>query len=112
MQGEGPPLLYLHGGGGWIDSASTLIPFLATQFRVNEMEQMGHGRTADDVDRPFHYHDMVEDTIELMRQLGIESATVLGYSDGRNIGLDMAIQQGTPARWRMRACCHRRRIGG
>jgi pimeloyl-ACP methyl ester carboxylesterase len=34
---------------------------------------------------------MAEDTIELMRQLGIESASVLGYSDGGNIGLDMAI---------------------
>ena len=45
-------------------------------------EQMGHGRTADLVDRPFHYHDMAEDTVELMRQLEIESARVIGYSDG------------------------------
>jgi hypothetical protein len=28
---------------------------------------MGHGRTADVMDRPFHYHDMAEDTVELMR---------------------------------------------
>jgi pimeloyl-ACP methyl ester carboxylesterase len=54
-------------------------------------EQMGHGRTADLVDRQFHYHDMAEDTVELMRQLGIESAVVVGYSDGGIIGLDMAI---------------------
>ena len=52
---------------------------------------MGHGRTADVLDRPFHYHDMAEDTVELMRQLGIESAVVVGYSDGGIIGLDMAI---------------------
>src|SRR5438046_7417905 len=52
---------------------------------------MGHGRTADLVDRPFHYHDMAEDTVALMRQLGIESAVVVGYSDGGIIGLDMAI---------------------
>jgi pimeloyl-ACP methyl ester carboxylesterase len=32
-----------------------------------------------------------KDTVELMRQLGIESAYVLGYSDGGIIGLDMAI---------------------
>ena len=55
------------------------------------IEQMGHGRTADLIDRPFHYHDMAEDTIELMSQLGIESAVVVGYSDGGIIGLDMAI---------------------
>jgi len=52
---------------------------------------MRHGRTADLVDRPFHYHGMAEDTVELMRQLGIESALVFGYSDGGIIGLEMAI---------------------
>jgi len=55
------------------------------------MEQMGHGRTADVTERPFHYHDMAEDTVELMRQLGIARAAIVGYSDGGIIGLDMAI---------------------
>jgi pimeloyl-ACP methyl ester carboxylesterase len=54
-------------------------------------EQMGHGRTADLLDRPFHYHHMAEDTVGLMRQLGIESAVVVGYSDRGILGLDMAI---------------------
>jgi pimeloyl-ACP methyl ester carboxylesterase len=91
VHGEGPPLLTLHGGTGSINPESMVIPFFAAEFRVIAMEQMGHGRTADIVDRPFHYHDMAEDTVELMRQLGIESASVLGYSDGGIIGLDMAI---------------------
>jgi pimeloyl-ACP methyl ester carboxylesterase len=91
VHGEGPPLLTLHGGTGSINPGSTVIPFFAAQFQVIAMEQMGHGRTADIVDRPFHYHDMAEDTVELMRQLGIESASVLGYSDGGIIGFDMAI---------------------
>ncbi len=89
VHGDGPPLLLLHGGTGSIPA--TWIPFLSSQFRVIAMEQMGHGRTADMVDRPFHYHDMAEDTVELMRQLGIESAVVVGYSDGGIIGLDIAI---------------------
>jgi pimeloyl-ACP methyl ester carboxylesterase len=91
VHGAGPPLLSLHGGAGSINPASTVIPFFATQFRVIAIEQMGHGRTADVINRPFHYHDMAEDTVELMRQLGIESASVLGYSDGGIIGVDMAI---------------------
>ena len=57
---------------------------------------MGHGRTADLIDRPFHYHDMAEDTVELMRQLEIGRGVVVGYSDGGIIGLDMAIHH--PAR--------------
>lgn len=89
VHGEGSPLLLLHGGGGSIPEK--WIPFFTPPFRVIAPEQMGHGRTADLVDRPFHYHDMAEDTVELMRQLAIESAVVVGFSDGGIIGLDMAI---------------------
>ena len=89
VHGEGPPLLLLHGGTGSIPTK--WIPFFSSQFRVIAMEQMGHGRTADVTDRPFHFHDMAEDTVELMRQLGIESAVIVGYSDGGIIGIDIAI---------------------
>ena len=89
VHGAGPPLLLLHGGTGSIPVK--WIPFFSTQFEVIAMDQMGHGRTADAMDRAFHYHDMAEDTVELMRQLGIESAVIVGYSDGGIIGLDMAI---------------------
>jgi len=89
IHGKGLPLLLLHGGTGSIPEK--WIPFFSPPFRVIAMEQMGHGRTADLMDRAFHYHDMAEDTVELMRQLGIESAVVVGYSDGGIIGLDMAI---------------------
>src|SRR6266568_9063440 len=87
--GDGSPLLLLHGGSGSIPEK--WIPFFTPRFRLIAPEQMGHGRTADLVDRPFHYHDMAEDTVELMRQLGIESASIVGFSDGGIIGLDMAI---------------------
>jgi pimeloyl-ACP methyl ester carboxylesterase len=87
--GGGPPLFLLHGGSGSIPRR--WIPFLSPYFHVIAPEQMGHGRTGDVVDRPFHYHDMAEDTVELMHQLRIENAVVVGYSDGGIIGLDMAI---------------------
>src|SRR5439155_9129836 len=87
--GDGSPLLLLHGGSGSIPEK--WIPFFTPRFRLIAPEQMGHGRTADLIDRSFHYHDMAEDTVELMDQLGIESAVVVGYSDGGIIGLDMAV---------------------
>jgi pimeloyl-ACP methyl ester carboxylesterase len=58
---------------------------------VIAVEQMGHGRTADAVDREFHYHDMAEDTVALMDQLQINSAFVFGLSDAGMLGLDMAM---------------------
>ena len=89
VHGEGPPLLLLHGGAGSIPEK--WIPLFSPQFQVIAMEQMGHGRTADLSSRPFHYHDMAEDTVELMGLLEIESAAVVGYSDGGIIALEMAI---------------------
>jgi pimeloyl-ACP methyl ester carboxylesterase len=89
VHAEGPPLLLLHGGSGSIPEK--WIPYFSPPFQVIAPEQMGHGRTADVMDRPFHYRDMAEDTVELMRQLEIESAAVVGYSDGGIIGLDIAI---------------------
>ena len=89
IHGAGPPLLLLHGGTSHIPER--WIGFLSKSYQVIAMEQLGHGRTGDIANRPFHYHDMAEDTIELMRQLGIDRAIVVGYSDGGNIGLDMAI---------------------
>jgi len=72
IHGDGPPLLLLHGGAGAIPER--WIPLFSTEFRVIAPEQMGHGRTGDLPERPFHYHDMAEDTVNLMRELGIASA--------------------------------------
>ena len=91
IHGAGPPLLMLHGGTCSIEYPPLGIPFFASEFQVVAMEQMGHGRTGDVMAREFHYHGMAEDTVELMRQLGIERTVVLGLSDGGDIGLDMAI---------------------
>lgn len=89
VHGDGLPLLLLHGGTGSIPE--TWIPYFSPRFRVVATEFMGHGRTADAMGRSFHYRDLAEDMVELMRQLEIERAVIVGYSDGGIIGLDMAI---------------------
>lgn len=80
IHGDGPPLLLLHGGGDSIPELRVIAP-----------EQTGYGRSSDLVDREFHYHAMAEDAVGLMRGLKIDSAAVVGYSDGGIIGLDLAI---------------------
>jgi len=81
--GQGPPLLLLHGGTGAINPAEIA---LLQRLPGDRSEQMGHGRTTDDPGRPFHYHDMAEDTVELLRQLEIDSSLVFGFSDGGILG--------------------------
>jgi pimeloyl-ACP methyl ester carboxylesterase len=88
--GEGPPLVLLHGGGSTIqESWAHQIPYFAKTRRVIAPEQMGHGHTRD-LNRPLSYVDMAEDTAQLLTQLGIRDADVVGWSDGGIIGLHLA----------------------
>jgi pimeloyl-ACP methyl ester carboxylesterase len=90
--GHGPALVLLHGGSVsaelcWGQAFAAFSP----SFDVIAPDQMGHGRTADIPDRPFDYHAMAEDTVELLSQLGVQSAVFVGWSDGGNLALDIAI---------------------
>ncbi len=90
IYGQGPPLVLLHGGGSTIrESWSQQIPYFAKTRRIIAPEQMGHGHTHD-LDRPLSYVDMAEDTAQLLTQLGIRDADVIGWSDGGILGLILA----------------------
>jgi pimeloyl-ACP methyl ester carboxylesterase len=91
-QGSGPALVLLHGG---ITSAtfcwSKAFPFFSSSFDVIAPDQMGHGGTGDDPKRAFDYHAMAEDTADLLSQLGVTQAMFVGWSDGADIALDLAM---------------------
>ncbi|MGB2693654.1 MAG: alpha/beta hydrolase [Dehalococcoidia bacterium] len=90
--GEGAPLLALHGAFSSAETFSALAPILAKHVRVIVPERRGHGRTAD-MEGPLSYDVMAQDTIAFMGALGIERASVVGYSDGANVGMLMAMAQ-------------------
>lgn len=88
--GSGDPLILLHGGFGSADAWNNQIPIFAEKYYVIAPDSRSHGRTTDS-DAPLSYHLMAEDTIRLMDYLGIQSAYIVGWSDGGIIGIDMAI---------------------
>lgn len=45
-----------------------MLPILARDRQVIAVEQQGHGHT-EDIDRPFSYAQMADDTAALLRQL-------------------------------------------
>lgn len=92
VHGEGEPLLLMHGGLCTVESLSGLVPELVQHFRVILPERRGHGRTAD-VEGPITYDLMIADKLAFMDALGIQSAHMVGYSDGANIGLLLAIER-------------------
>lgn len=88
-EGEGQPLLLLHGGfGGTADFASQFSEF-AKHYKVIAFERYGHGHTAD-TDEPFSYRSMADHTIAFMEALGLESCNLIGWSDGATVALLVA----------------------
>jgi pimeloyl-ACP methyl ester carboxylesterase len=88
--GAGPPVLVLHGGTAFLETMHFQIEALAKDHLVIAPDSRGHGRSTDGPG-PLHYHQMAEDMIALMDRLHIARADVVGWSDGGDIGLDLAI---------------------
>jgi pimeloyl-ACP methyl ester carboxylesterase len=93
----GEPLVLLHGGIGSLEMFASALPELAAGRRVIAVDLPGHGRSPD-VDRPLRPERIADDIADLIAELGLERADVLGYSLGGEVALRLAIQH--PARVR------------
>jgi pimeloyl-ACP methyl ester carboxylesterase len=92
IQGEGRPLVLLHGGTATIEySFAGMRPALAQRWTTIAVEQQAHGHTAD-IDRPLRFEQMADDTAATLRELNIENADVFGWSDGGNVALALALR--------------------
>ena len=90
VDGEGEPVVLLHGGFVTIDSWAPQRAALATRYRLYLPERRGHGRTPD-VDGPLSYAAMAADTIAFIDAVGLPSAHLVGWSDGAIVGLEVAL---------------------
>jgi len=90
--GSGDPLLLLHGGLADASGFALQTPAFAERYRVVVPDRRGHGRTPD-VDGPITYDVMADDTIALMDDLGTGPAHLVGWSDGGDVGLLVAIKR-------------------
>jgi pimeloyl-ACP methyl ester carboxylesterase len=88
--GTGDPLVLMHGGMVTNDTWSEVMPVLAERFRVYAPERRAHGHTPD-VEGALHYADMATDTIEFIDTVVKQPAHLVGWSDGGNVGLLVAI---------------------
>lgn len=56
------------------------------------MDSRGHGRFSFD-EQPIAYDLMASDVLGLMDHLGLDTTSIVGWSDGGIIGLELAIEQ-------------------
>ncbi len=89
--GQGEPLLLLHGNGGSISAFSNNIGELSKNFKVIAMDSRAQGKTIDQKDS-LSFEMIADDGAALLQTLKVDSAFVLGWSDGGIVGLLMAIR--------------------
>ncbi|ARQ56254.1 MULTISPECIES: alpha/beta fold hydrolase [Rhizobium] len=89
--GEGDPILFIHGGLGNTGVWGRQIAEFARDHLVIVADSRGHGRSTRS-QQPFGYDLMTSDYVALLDYLKIDKVTLVGWSDGGIIGIDMAMR--------------------
>jgi pimeloyl-ACP methyl ester carboxylesterase len=89
--GAGRPLILLHGGFGSVEMFGPNLERLAGGRRVIGVDLQSHGRSPA-ADRPMRFETMADDIAALIRELGLERASIMGFSLGGAVALRTAIQ--------------------
>jgi 3-oxoadipate enol-lactonase len=89
VEGDGHPLLLIHGGLGDLRMWDEQVPVFAERYRVIRYDTRGIGRTeTDDVEFSDH-----ADGAAVLDHFGADSAYVIGQSRGGGIALDLAVDR-------------------
>lgn len=97
------PLLLIHGGGSTITTNfGALLPELTASRQVVAVELQGHGHTPS-ADRPFTFENSADDVAALLDELGLGPVDVLGFSNGGNVAMRLAMRH--PALVRRQVVC-------
>jgi pimeloyl-ACP methyl ester carboxylesterase len=91
VYGEGQPLLIIHGNGGSINNFIYQIPYFSKKYKVIIADSRAQGKSSDKGDS-LSYEMMADDYAALLDAMKIDSADVIGWSDGGINGLLLAIR--------------------
>jgi 3-oxoadipate enol-lactonase len=91
-EGEGIPVVFIHGLAGDVSAWATQVVQLRSQYRVVAFDNRGAGRSTQ-VDEPVTTTDLANDTIGFMQELGLTKAHIVGRSMGGAIAQIVAIQR-------------------
>lgn len=92
IHGQGRPLVLIHGGGSTIATTfGRIIPPLAKHRRIIAVELQAHGRT-NDRDAELSFEQDADDIAALLGQLNIPQADFLGFSNGGQTAIELALR--------------------
>ncbi len=88
--GKGEPLLLIHGNGGSIESMGNQIDYFKSKYRVIVADSRGQGKSELKTDS-LTYVQITKDMEGLVNHLKLDSISIIGWSDGGIVGLQMGI---------------------
>jgi len=91
VYGQGQPLLIIHGNGGSINNFIYQIPYFSKKYKVIIADSRAQGKSTDTGDS-LTYEMMADDYAALLDNMKIDSAYVIGWSDGGINGLLLSIR--------------------
>jgi pimeloyl-ACP methyl ester carboxylesterase len=91
VYGQGKPLLIIHGNSGSINNFVYQIPYFSKKYKVIVADSRAQGKSADGGDS-LTYEMMADDYAALLDAMKIDSAYVIGWSDGGINALLLAIR--------------------
>ncbi|MEM1366805.1 MAG: alpha/beta hydrolase [Cyanobacteria bacterium P01_H01_bin.15] len=91
IQGQGTPILCLHGHPGSAACLQVICDHLATNYQTIAPDLRGYGRSW--TSQSFELTDHLVDLQALLDRLGIECCILLGWSLGGILALELALQQ-------------------
>lgn len=90
IQGEGAPVLLLHGLFGSSDNWGIIAKRLAERYQVVSVDLRNHGRSPHTASHS--YAEMAADIVELCDALALPSVNVVGHSMGGKVAMQLAAQ--------------------
>lgn len=90
-QGQGQPLVLLHGNGEDCNYFEHQISYFSRNYRVIAIDTRGHGKSSRGV-KPFSIRQFSEDLKDCIEAMNIAKTIILGFSDGGNIALEFALK--------------------
>lgn len=91
IYGKGEPLILLHGGYGSSEMMGGMIEAFSKKYQVIAVDSRSQGRTTDSDEKVLTYAQMALDVNGFMDKLQIKKAKFVGWSDGGDIALELAL---------------------